>query len=242
MARASRNAWSNVYIDTAYQRAIRQAGANLKRGGAKVEDSWVSGAFNRPIHADRIGLIYTRTFEELADVTEVMARQISQGLALGMAEGRNPLDIARSVRDRVEKVGITRARLIARTEVISAHAEATLNSYEEAGVEGVEVESEWTTAGDDRVCPECEAMEGKLFSIEEARGMIPAHPNCRCAFLPKVIGGSGIVLNWRRRAPRNAEVQRSRRHSARAVRGAHAHGHSRGDRGRWRAQRRPADG
>src|SRR5690606_35481097 len=55
---ASRRAWSNVYIDTAYSRGIRQAGANLKRAGAKVAPSWVSDAFNRPIHADRVGLVY----------------------------------------------------------------------------------------------------------------------------------------------------------------------------------------
>lgn len=225
LKRAAESAWSNVYIDTAYQRAIRQAGQNLKRGGAKVSESWITEAFNRPVHADRVGLIYTRTFEELIDVTEVMARQISDVLAAGMAEGRNPLDIARDLRDRVDKVGITRARLIARTEVIAAHADATLNSYQEAGVEGVEVEAEWSTAGDSRVCPACQANEGRLFTIQEARGMIPLHPNCRCAFLPRLVAGTGIELNWKRHAPRHHQAERRRRASAGAVPGANAHGH-----------------
>lgn len=238
MERAARNAWSNVYIDTAYQRSIRQAAGNLKRAGAKVEDSWVETAFNRPVHADRLGLIYTRTFEELADVTEVMARQMSQALALGMAEGRSPLAIAKSLTDRVDRIGITRAKLIARTEVISAHAEASLNTYEEAGVEGVEVEAEWSTAGDDRVCPECADMEGQLLPLDEARGMIPLHPNCRCAFLPKVIGGSDIVLNWKRHAPRRTEIQRSRGQPPGAVPGTHAHHRACRHRGGGRPQRR----
>jgi hypothetical protein len=102
-------AWSNVYIDTAYQRGIRQAGANLKRGGAKVEQSWIRDAFNRPVHADRVGLIYSRTFTELYDVTEVMAQRMGEVLARGMAEGKNPITIARELRDRVERIGITRA-------------------------------------------------------------------------------------------------------------------------------------
>jgi SPP1 gp7 family putative phage head morphogenesis protein len=252
MASAGARHWSNVYIDTAYQRGIRQAGANLRRGGAKVEQSWISQAFNRPVHADRVGIIYTRTFNDMRKVTEVMAQKMGEVLARGMAEGRNPLDIARDLRDRVERIGITRARLIARTEVIASHADATLNSYEEAGVEGVAVESEWTTAGDGRVCPECEANEGKTYTLAEARGLIPLHPNCRCAWLPKVIGGSGIVLNWSRSFPARKRAvsmathgagphpsqRRRRRHPSRGLSGPDAHDCSGHDHRGGRAQRR----
>lgn len=41
------------------------------------------------------------------------------------------------------------------------------------------------TAGDDKVCPTCEDIaEGGPYLIDEARGLIPAHPSCRCAFDP----------------------------------------------------------
>jgi hypothetical protein len=41
------------------------------------------------------------------------------------------------------------------------------------------------TAGDEKVCQECQdlAAEGP-YSLFEAWGMLPAHPNCRCAFVP----------------------------------------------------------
>lgn len=41
------------------------------------------------------------------------------------------------------------------------------------------------TAGDDRVCDICDdiAADGP-YSLDEAQGLIPAHPNCRCAFVP----------------------------------------------------------
>lgn len=41
------------------------------------------------------------------------------------------------------------------------------------------------TAGDDLVCQECEdiADEGP-YELDEAQGLIPAHPHCRCAFVP----------------------------------------------------------
>jgi hypothetical protein len=41
------------------------------------------------------------------------------------------------------------------------------------------------TAGDDKVCQDCEDIaEGGPYEIDEARELIPAHPNCRCAFIP----------------------------------------------------------
>ena len=84
--------------------------------------------------------------------------------------------------------------MLTRTEVINAHAEATLNSYVEAGLEGVTVNAEYTTAGDDKMCPKCVALQGRPYTIDEARGLIPQHPNCRCAWSPVVVDPQGVVL------------------------------------------------
>lgn len=41
------------------------------------------------------------------------------------------------------------------------------------------------TAGDDDVCPVCEAIsEEGPYRIDVARSLIPAHPRCRCTFVP----------------------------------------------------------
>jgi len=58
--------------------------------------------------------------------------------------------------------------------------------------EGMQVEV--LTAGDDRVCDECEeiAADGP-YSIDEARSLIPAHPNCRCSFIPEGSSLFGVV-------------------------------------------------
>jgi hypothetical protein len=41
------------------------------------------------------------------------------------------------------------------------------------------------TAGDDDVCTICQDIsESGPYAIADARGLIPAHPNCRCAFVP----------------------------------------------------------
>jgi len=41
------------------------------------------------------------------------------------------------------------------------------------------------TAGDNKVCKICEAIsENGPYKIDTARSLIPAHPNCRCVFVP----------------------------------------------------------
>lgn len=40
------------------------------------------------------------------------------------------------------------------------------------------------TAGDDDVCPECERLEGRVYTVRAARGVIPVHPRCRCSWVP----------------------------------------------------------
>lgn len=190
---AAESAWTNTYIESAYVKGVKDAGEKLRKAGADVADTWIQNAFFRPIHADRLGLAFTRVFSELEGITDTMDQQISRVLAQGLAEGQGPAVIARRINERVDKIGITRARVLARTEVMNAHANGTLNSFQEAGIEGVEVEAEWLTAADP--CPICEALAaGGPYTLEEARGMIPAHPNCRCAWAPKVVNGTGIEL------------------------------------------------
>jgi len=193
MEYAAETAWTNVYISAAYQKGINDAGRKLRAEGAKMAATWTENAFTRPIHADRAGLAFSRTFTELEGITDTMDQQISRVLAQGLSEGLNPMQIARNINNRIEKIGITRARMLARTEVINAHANATLNSFQEAGIEGVDVETELLiTLG---ACEECEAIaEEGPYTLDEARGLIPAHPNCRCAWAPKVVNGTGIEL------------------------------------------------
>lgn len=187
-------AWQNVYLDTAYQKGLAQAASELRGAGVRVASTWADSAFYRPVHADRVGIIYTRAYDALKGVTTEMGTQVGATLAQGLAEGRSPEAISKMLTDRIDKVGRTRARLIARTEVINAHATASLNAYREAGVEGVGVHAEFSTAGDDAVCPECEDLEGQVYTLDEAEGVIPVHPNCRCAWLPVVDDPSNLSL------------------------------------------------
>lgn len=176
--------WSDVYIESAYQSGLARATGALDAAGLKPDP--VDVAFFKPIHADRSALAFTRTFSELQGITAAMDQEISRALALGLAEGQSMTRIALDIQDRVDAIGLSRAERLARTETIRAHAEATLNTFADAGLDEVTAEVEFLTAGDDRVCPQCEALSGRIFSIDEARNIIPVHPNCRCAWAPVV--------------------------------------------------------
>lgn len=198
----------NTFIERAYKSGIQHAERELRKAGIEMPDASVEITFNLPIHQDAVALLYQRNYEALRGITEEVARQVSRALSDGFSQGKNPRDIARDITDRVDKIGKTRATTLARTEVVNAHATSTLNRYEEMGTDKVTIRSEWLTAGDDNVCPICEALADKgPISIEEAReGTFryeadedeppslsgtysvkpPAHPNCRCALIPSV--------------------------------------------------------
>lgn len=148
---------------------------------------FLESAFNQPVSQERIQVLASRSFSDLKNVTDDMATRMGRTLTDGLARGDSPYDVANELADDLD-IGQARAEMIARTEIIRAHAEGQLDAFEKMGVQEIGVEVEWLATADDRTCPECESMEGTIFSIDEARGMIPAHPNCRCAFAPANVG------------------------------------------------------
>lgn len=152
---------------------------------AGTKDEFLRSAFGRPVAVEKIQLLAGRSYDDLENVTADMSTRMSRVLVDGLTQGRNPRDIASEMADEAD-LGSNRAETIARTEIIRAHAEGQLDAMEAMGVDQVGVMVEFSTAADDRVCPECSDYEGTLLDIEEAHGIIPLHPNCRCAFLPYI--------------------------------------------------------
>jgi len=79
----------------------------------------------------------------------------------------------------------TAAEVIARTEANRAFNEGNLDALRQAGVEQVQ----WLLASD--ACLECSGAAetgpgeklGRIMTVDEASGVIPAHPNCRCTWV-----------------------------------------------------------
>jgi len=198
--------WTNLYIYDSYKRGVMRARYELKKAGLDIPSIEDSGGINAimelPFHVDRVGLLFTRVYNDLKGITTAMDMQISRVLAQGMADGDGPALLARKLVATINGTGMgdlaikdtlgrfipamDRAMLLARTEIIRSFAEATLQEFKNWGVEGVSAKAEWSTAGDDRVCKICQPLEGRVFTLDEASGLIPAHPNCRCAWLPYI--------------------------------------------------------
>lgn len=176
----------DTYVRQGYAKGVQNADTGLRKAGlADPDPSSVQAVIRRPVHRDELERIYTRTYQSLDGVTEATANQMRRELTDGLARGENPRDIARSLNDRVDAIGKTRSTVVTKTSVIRAHSEGTLSRYEQvAGDIDVTVKAEHLTAQDRRVCDECAALEGQEYTIKEARGRIPIHPQCRCSWLP----------------------------------------------------------
>jgi len=199
-------AWTNKYIKDSYQRGVQRARWEMKSAGYKVppisETGGISASMSTPFHMDRVGVLYTRVFQELKGITSQMDTQISRVLSQGIADGKHPTELAklltRAISGPVGDLGITdtlgrfipaerRAQTLARTEIIRAHHQGNIQEMKNWAVEGVKVKAEWVTAGY-KVCPECAALEGKVYNLDEIQNKIPLHPNCRCCAIPVKAG------------------------------------------------------
>lgn len=148
-------------------------------------DSFLRTSFAQPVAREKVELLASRTFDEMENVTDDMANRMSRVLADGMIQGQSPHDVARSLTETVD-FSRQRAEVVARTELIRAHAEGQLTALEQLGVTEVGVEVEWLATDDEKTCPLCSDLEGTVMSISEARGMLPRHPNCRCCWVPNI--------------------------------------------------------
>lgn len=156
-----------------------------------TRDEFLRSAFAHPASKEKTQLLVSRTFTDLKNVTNTMANSIRRVLVDGFVTGSNPREIAVSLAKEVD-VSRKRALTIARTEVIRAHAEGQLDAFERLGVTHVGAMVEWLTAGDERVCQKCAALNGIVLKIPEARGLLPRHPNCRCCWSPANLGESTV--------------------------------------------------
>ncbi len=173
-------------------------------GAAKVYAAWkapsdfLASSFNQPVAINKVKLLAARVLTELENVTQDMATKMSRVLVDGLIQGKSPREVAREMSKSVEGISKQRALTIARTETVRAHAEGQLDTLRGLGMSQVGVAVEWSTShmgltrkGNPSPCPQCAPMEGVVFTLEEATGMIPRHPNCMCSFIPANVGEDG---------------------------------------------------
>ncbi len=196
--------WTDMYIWDSYKRGVQRARYELKKAGYDVPTVEASGGaeamMSAHFHAERVAIMFTRTFSELKNITAAMDNQISKVLSQGIVDGDGMRYLARKLVATINgsgigELGITdtlgryipaqrRAMMLARTEVVRAHHIANIMEYRTWQAFGVQVIAEWSTAGDERVCSRCSSLHGNRFTLNEIEHMIPVHPSCRCIAIP----------------------------------------------------------
>lgn len=186
--------WTAKYINSAYRQGIVRSYTQVHSESLAKTPDWYLGskegflkmAFAQPIAIEKVRMLALRSFTDLKGVTQDMDAKLSRILADGIVSGHSPIKVARLMTQDIEGLLRKRALVISRTEIIRAHAEGELDSYELLGIDSVKADVEFITAGDDVVCDKCSSLEGKVFKIKDAHGIIPVHPNCRCGWTANV--------------------------------------------------------
>jgi len=195
--------WTNTYIRSSYQKGMVEGRAQLRALGVDVpmdtiQGGGIAGAFQQPMRAETAALLYSRTYEQLVGVTADMDAAISRVLSQAIIEGVGPEEAARRLA-KIEGVGITRARLIARTEMVYAFNMGALTEYGMAeGIIGEQIFVKWMTARDERVRKKGLRKwnhlrrHGKMFTQADGMSML-GDPNCRCFLPPYIPSIQGVM-------------------------------------------------
>lgn len=154
------------------------------QAGARAE---LAARFDR-LDPAALGWIVERTTEQVTAQTYKLAwtaqEQMRRALVQGVALGENPRQTARAMLDRAESTfngGLTRATVIARTEMLDAHRSAAAAS--QFANEDVLAGWVWQATLDRRTCPSCLSKHGSVHDLAQV-GPID-HQQGRCARLPK---------------------------------------------------------
>lgn len=130
------------------------------------------------------------SYELVGGLTETTKQRLALEIARFAESGESlPKLVARLTDSDGGMFSKARARRIAVTEVTRAYAEGNLAAWRAGGTERIQ----WQTAMDERVCPICWPMQGKVTDIDKpfehptlGSIRIPAHVNCRCRIAPYI--------------------------------------------------------
>lgn len=104
---------------------------------------------------------YTPMFSKRLE--EVSVEKLKRTLIEGIDAGEGVPELTRRVYETYNDWGFKRAEAIAQNQVIRASNKAALNVYRQSGVVEKKI---WISYLDERVCPHCEALDGKVIGIE----------------------------------------------------------------------------
>ena len=179
----SKTDWWQIYIERAYKFGAARAFDQINKKKVPPTEGFLGAKqfFMGSFPKERLKLLIARTYKGIQGLTDSMRNQLTQELTDGMLQGLTYKQIGERL-DQKLNIGLNRAKTIARTEIVRAQAEGQLAAIKALGIEQIGIQVEFNTAR--KPCPKCQKYNKRILSIKEAEGLIPLHPNCRCAFIP----------------------------------------------------------
>lgn len=134
---------------------------------------------------------------------ELAIALLTRNLTSGVLKQSTTFQLRQATSYRVQKALLSKLKTAVNTHVTMAYNHGKLDGYEELGVEKVGIIAEKVpgsihhtdssghraqhvvvaTAGDLKVCDHCKSLEGKTYTLREARALLPRHPSCRCVVI-----------------------------------------------------------
>jgi SPP1 gp7 family putative phage head morphogenesis protein len=183
LARRIRRHWQEIFIRAAYIRGITDTESALKSvSELSAPVPSIEVAFRSGVHAETLELMNARVFQGLKGITDDMAAKLADIFSRSLIDGVGPKVIAKRITDEISSISRRRAMAMARTETIRVYNESRLNTMEQNQIAGVTADVEFLATDDGRTCSICKGLDGKVFTIKEARGVIPVHVQCRCSW------------------------------------------------------------
>lgn len=110
--------------------------------------------------------------------TEKLAQILNSELRQGLQQGKTTTEVAAKIAALMQSSFNSAHRLV-RTETMHYLNQSSLEAYKAGGVQFVQF---WA-AMDERTCPSCGALHGKIYTIDKVP-VLPLHAHCRCTYLP----------------------------------------------------------
>ena len=182
-------------MDAAYrlgQRAAFDSAATPRRVQREIR--------RLPSHRSATRAATRQTLDRVTGLTDDIRKQMRDEIADGLRKREAQAEIAARLRQRF-RVADTRAAAIAQTEAVRAHAQGSLNTLRSLRFERVTASVEFTlnVHGGSTPCPQCIELEGVVYTIDQAEGIIPVHPRCQAVVSEGVISNALARKAYRRK-------------------------------------------
>lgn len=195
------NLWFlKAYVAPAAVQGVAQTHANLsiQSEAYKLSKPNLQSLLNSPVYQKRIGLLRAREFEEMKNLSQYTKENLRKSLSEGMALGKNPRDIAKDINERTN-VSLSRAKLIARTEVPGALRRARMDEAEQAQKDlGILTKQMHISAFSPTTRIWHARRHGTLHTIAEQRewwSLSKNACNCKCSTIEILVDEAGKPLS-----------------------------------------------